>query len=222
MIDLIAEMAIAESYRDMGAATEKLPDSIRHNIGEAVLARHGYTYEQMDSSLNWYGKNLDQFYELYAKADKEITKRQKKIAKATGNTELENKEENLWPYADHFLISPLGNSDGLNFSINAKSLLKGENLVWKMRLNRTGNFKAFLGVEYADGSVSYSNSSNFGERKIKVELITDTTRKPIRIIGILQADKSALPVWVDSIQINKMPFDSTLYSRRNSQRNYSR
>lgn len=218
MVDLMAEMAIAEAYRDAGVG--HLPDSVRRNIGEGILAEHGYTYSQLDSTLNWYGLHLDKYYKLYDKVDKEIASRQRKLAKASGGEVGNDNGENIWPYADHFWLSPLGNTDGMHFTVAGSSLIKGESLEWKMRLNNSANVKAFLGVEYTDGTVSFANSGSYGERRLKVDLITDTAKQAKRIIGILQADRTAMPVWADSVQLNKQPYDSTIYYRIRSQKTY--
>lgn len=221
MVELLADMSIAEAYKSAGVG--KLPDSIRRNLGEGILAGRGYTYQQLDTSIAWYGRHIDKYYELYDRVGQEIVKRQRRIAKASGESEMASMNaENLWPYNENMMISRLGNNEGVSFAVSAASLLKGERLEWQLRLNKGANIKAILGVEYTDGTVAYAHSGSYGERKVKVNLITDTARQAKRIIGILHADQSQLPLWADSIRITKLPFDSTEYYRINVQRNYGK
>lgn len=221
MVELLTEMTIAESYKNVEGYN--LSETEKANLGEAILAKHGYTYEQLDSSLNWYGRNLDKYYDLCEKVDKEIYKRQKKIAKLSGSPEqISESYENLWPYPDHFWITPLGGLEGINFNITGAGLLKGESLEWKFRLNTNGNIKALLGAEYEDGTVSYASGGTYGQRKLNVNLVTDTSKQVKRIIGIAYADKGMLPIWADSVQLVKLPYDSASYYRINGQRRYHR
>ncbi|MCM1377066.1 MAG: DUF4296 domain-containing protein [Clostridium sp.] len=219
MTELLTEMTLAESYRNVEG---NVPDSIRNQLGEGILASHGYTYEQLDSSLNWYGRHLDKYYKIYDRVDRELYKRQRKLAKKSGDVKGSGdiSGENLWPYADHFWLSPLSDSDGLNFDITGASLLKGESLEWKLRLNKEGNIKIILGAEYSDGTVTYANTGSYGQKRLKLQLLTDTSKQVKRIIGIIHADKNSLPLWADSVQLTKLPYDSAGYYRLHTQRTY--
>ena len=77
-----------------------------------------------------------------------------------------------------------------------------------------------IGVEYTDGTKSLVANSNMGNRKLKLTLITDTSRMVKRVFGTVNIDKNAMPIWADSISLRKLPFDSTQYYRFNSQRFY--
>ena len=80
-----------------------------------------------------------------------------------------------------------------------------------------------MGVEYTDGTISYVSRSAGSQRKIEVICQTDTGMKLKRVFGYLNARKpQELPVFLDSIQLVKEPYDSTLYYRINSQRSLSK
>lgn len=221
MIDLLADMQLAEAL-SQNYSSEILPDSIRKNLGERVLAEHGYTYAELDTTLAWYGRNIDKYYDLFEKVDKRLNEKQKKIAKASG-TEVNPEEDSandVWRYADFLMFSKKGASDGLQFSYPLSSLQKGESLELNMRFSTVTDVKGMIGVEYTDGTKSLVANSNMGNRKLKLTLITDTSRMVKRVFGTVNIDKNAMPIWADSISLRKLPFDSTQYYRFNSQRFY--
>lgn len=214
MVNLLADIAIAQAYKESGNPAN-LPDSVRTNINARILASHGYTQAQMDSTLAWYGRNLDKYYLLFDKVDKEIAHRQKKIE---GTTPIAIKEDNLWPYSQFAWFSKQSPSQGLTFSFPSEALERGESLRWKMRFNNSANLKVMFGVDYADNTSSIVTSSTYGQRELDVELLTDTAKKVNRIYGSLYIPMENMPLWADSIQIIKSPFDSLQYYKYQNQR----
>lgn len=217
MIQLLADMHVAEAMRQTGGMSG-LPDSVRRNIGEAILAKRGYTYARLDTTLGWYGRHVDKYFDLFDQVDKELAKRQKKIDSDAGIAVETG--ENLWPYPDHIYFSPLGNTSGINFSVDGAPLAKGDMLKWEIRLLSDGNLKGTLGVKYSDGSTSFMTASTYGEKHLKMTFMTDTSKTVSRIYGTLSLPRSAMPLWADSVQLRKLPYDSTEYYKINSQRNY--
>ncbi len=213
MVQLMADLEIAEAYL-LNGNPAKLPDSVTSHISEAVLARRGITYAQVDSSFKWYGKNLDNYYDLHDKVVKEIAKRTRK---AGGAVEEDLGVRNLWRFPDHTFFAKNSLSDGLKFSLSNPDLAKGENLEWITRLSSPTDSKMFLGVEYTDGTASLSVSSNYGQNNLKCELIIDTAKQVKRIFGNIRINNNNTPLWADSIRLIKNPFDSITYYKINNQ-----
>ncbi|MCM1153316.1 MAG: DUF4296 domain-containing protein [Muribaculum sp.] len=223
MIDLLVDMNLADAYRDNGLGS--LSDSVRTNMGEAVLARHGFTYAQLDTTLRWYGRHLDKYYEMLGKVDRRMIAKQKNIDRKSGSASTpdnSNQGENIWSLSDHFLFSSLGNTNGLHFDIPGDEVEKGESLKWTFRVHNMGVIKAYLGVEYTDGASSYTSGGNNGEQHVNISLLTDTSRTVKRVIGNIYTDPARMPVWIDSIQIVRLPFDSVKYASHHYQRIYSK
>ncbi len=205
MIDLLVDMTIAESMGN-GSGVHELPDSIRYHLREIVLKQHGITQEQLDSTLAWYGRNLDDYVALYAEVDKRL---QKRIKKESGDAPVEMTADNLWPLSPHYWFSPMSDDGTLVFTMPAEGLSKGESLEWTMKFNSTPNIDLLLGVDYDNGVSTYLKRSFRGDRRLMVTLLTDTTHTPQRIYGMIHVERGGLPAWVDSIKLVKLPFDST-------------
>lgn len=215
MVELMADMQVAEAYmqnHNAGYAS----DSIRDSAVQWALDRRGLSKAQFDSTMTWYGKNIDEYRDLFAKVDKELLKRQKKIP---GETEETLDISDLWPYSRHILISENGSSNSLTFSIQTDQLAKGDRINWKMHLNGSPSVNMLLGVDYDNGTSAYSYQNNSDAKKMDVSLQTDTTLNVSRIFGYLRVKEDRyLPVWIDSISLQSSPIDSTQYYRVFSQR----
>lgn len=220
MVSLLVDMQLAEAYastkihgRDAGEERKKL--------GEAVLAKHNLTQEQVDTTLSYYGRNIDDYSELFAKVDIEIEKRKKKLMQKPQGENQEYSETDLWPYGRHGIISDLGVTDGWIFSIHDPDMKKGDRLAWSLYLPNMTNMKGNLGVEYADGTSESVSMVNTSGSKIEITLHTDTSKNVNRIYGQLIAkDTKVFPVYADSIQLIKLPFDSIEYRKQKSQKRF--
>lgn len=219
MIDLMADMQLAESYSDYEYSGPNLRD-YRNGLAESVLLQHGVSREELDSTLSWYGRNLDDYSNLFEKVDKRITEKRKVSLKTDGPDE-EVQGDMLWPYTQNGVISNLGNSDGWVVSIPAPGLEKGDMLEWTMHLPLPANLVGVLGVDYEDGT-GEAVSSNFSSRmSMDLRLQTDTGKTVDRIYGTMRLkDDLKTAVFVDSIKLRRLPFDSLEFSKYRNQKRY--
>lgn len=215
-IDLLTDMQLAEAY--LNNKGPSIPDSVRKAIGEGVLLKHGVTREQLDKTLAYYGENADEYATLFDKVDKRIEARRKKLS---GQMPTENISENdIWPFSPFTLFSRNQSTDGLVFSLTGDALQPGDRLEWKMRLNNIQQADALLGVEYVDGSSTYIKRNIGGSKQINITLQSDTGKIIKRIFGYFNVGRFSLPLWADSISLNRTPYDSTNYSKVNGQTPY--
>lgn len=205
MIDLLVDMTLAESMGN-GSGVHELPDSIRWHLREIVLKQHGVKQEELDSTLAWYGRNLDDYVALYAEVDKRL---QKRIKKESGSAPVELTADNMWPLSPHYWFSPMSDDGTLVFEMPAEGLTKGESLEWSMKFNSTPNIDLLLGVDYDNGVSTYLKRSFRGDRRLNLTLLTDTAFTPRRIYGMIHVERGGVPAWVDSIRLVTLPFDST-------------
>lgn len=221
MVGLMADLQIAESYANLqihGGDSGKE----RLELARSVLAAHGVSQEQLDTTLAWYGRNLDEYNELYAKVDKELNSRRKRLMKDAAETETVMEGDMLWPYGKNGMISSLGNSDGWVLSISGSDLAKGDRLKWSMHLIESSELSGVLGVEYTDGSGESVMSNIVNRNRIELMLQTDSGKNVKRVYGsVLAKKREMLPVFADSIMLQRLPYDSLEYSRSRSQRRYS-
>lgn len=221
MVNLIVDLKLAEAYANNNMGGPDISQK-REELAKSVLAAHNVTQEQLDSTLGWYGKNLDKYAELYEKVDKRMLAKRKKLMKDDAARVEELSGDNLWPYAKNGIISPLGNNDGWVISINDPGINQGERIMWTVHMkDQSIPLSGVLGVEYEDGT-SEANSTFFTNRqKIELTLQVDTGRIVKRLYGSMRLKTNEIqPVFADSISILKLPYDSLEFSKYRAQKRY--
>ncbi len=221
MVDVMVDMQLAEAYAS-SQITGSEREQRRLELADAVLASHGVTQEEVDSTLQWYGRNLDDYTKLYEKVDKRLLAKKKDLTKGDAQLAEAIAGDNLWPFGKNGVISPLGNSDGWVFSLPEPELQKGDRIVWKFHVGESSNaLNGVLGVEYEDGT-SEASTSFFSNRKtIELSLQTDTGKVVKRLYGTMRLkEMTDNAMFADSISLEKMPFDSLEYYRGRSQKRY--
>lgn len=214
MTDLMVDLIIADAYEQSGASS-RLPDSVRRHLGEAVLRQHGVDQATLDSTYAWYGRNLDDYAKLYEKVDKRLMSRARK---AGGNMQQGVEENDIWTLPKHLILSPIASQDAFIFQFPAGDIQKGEMLEWKFFMSNAAEADMTLGIDYEDGATSIVTSNIRGDRKMEVEIVSDTARQPKRIFGTLRVARNNLPLWVDSIAMLKQPYDSLNFLKFRGQR----
>lgn len=209
MVELLADLQMAHAYYGSSGAAAPRPD--REALDASVLEKHGVTQEELDSTIAYYGRNIDEYQALFVKVEKELRSR-------NGQVEEIVVENDIWPYSHFTVFFPTQMSDGINFSFPADELEPGDKIEWRMRLSSPQGVEAMLGIEYENGVTSLVKRSTSGNNTMKIELITDTARTATRIFGVITAPITSMPLWTDSIRLIKTEFDSLEYSRFRSQK----
>lgn len=221
MVSLMADMQIAEGYSNITYSGRNSMEE-KKELGKGILASHNITQEELDSTLAWYGKNLDEYSALFEKVDVEINRRKEALNRKQGIVSLaESASNNIWPFPQHGVALENGNTPGWIISFESPGLEKGDKLNWSMYLPGATDVKGLLGVEYDDGTIEIFSSTFTSNHKVELPLQTDTAKTVIRIFGNVGVkDNKDLPLFADSITMNVIPYDSLEYQRRRGQKKY--
>ncbi|MCH5240166.1 MAG: DUF4296 domain-containing protein [Muribaculaceae bacterium] len=217
MVSLLVDMELTEAYVN----SQPLSSKERLEMGQRVLAAHKVTKEELDTTLAWYGRNVDDYSKLFEKVDKEIARQRKIYTEVPGSQLLV--ADNLWPYSTHLLISPMSGDRAFTFSLPSSTIEKGSRLEFSMFLPNSANLKSTFGVEYTDGNGEAIVSTATTKKGVKLEIQTDSARQVARVFGIfhLKDGAKSLPLYIDSILLKKEPIDSTEYrNKRRSQKKF--
>lgn len=217
MVKLMVDMELTEAYVNTNVGSSSKD---RIDLGERVLKAHGVTEETLDTTLAWYGRNMDEYSQLFEKVDKEIEKRRKKYTEIPG--EKQKEPDNLWPFGQHVIISPLSGSNSLTFNVRQPEIEKGDIIEFSSYLPNPTGIKGTFGVEYTDGHGEVMISSFPSKNKIQISLQTDSSRVVSRIFGVMSVKEiSSLPLYLDSISLKAEPLDTLNYrSKRRSQKSF--
>lgn len=217
MVGLIADMEVAEIYLQ-SRVHGYYNDSTKDKVLQYVLDCHGLDKASFDSTMVWYGRNIDDYRNLLSKVDEELQKRAGKIEGKDVETLVKS---DLWPYSRHYIFSSLSETDNLQFSVPGTELVPGDRVEWELRLSALMQGQAMMGVEYETGPKAYTYASTGGNKKLNLNLQTDTARKISRIFGQIKLNNlTQQPVFMDSVSLKSLPYDSMEYYKINSQRLY--
>lgn len=219
MVAVMADLQVAEAYERAGDTNDFLKGKNREILGKSILLQHGVSSEEMDSTLAWYGRNMDEYSKLYKKIDIELNKRQLKYARAAGESENEGPSADLWPYGRHFAIDNNTYSDGLVVNIPVTELQPGDKITWKMATQGATARLLTLGVDYDNGTAEISKVNNRGfEKWVEASIQTDTALTVNRIFAIARFEHSNPRVFIDSVQLIHIPFNKGEVQRGGYQR----
>lgn len=216
MVPVVADLELAEA--SMGTTQTYARDERSDALLEYVLRKHGVTREQFDSTMSWYGHNSDIYYEMLDKVERELALRKRQVA---GNRSVEVESSDLWPFSRQSLISGLSGSDAFEFSVPVSDVERGGSVRLRFRLNSPTDAWALLGVEYDNGATGYVSRQLRAAKRLDMKIQTDSARTVSRIFGnMVVRDRSRLPLWLDSIYLSSVPFDSMEYYNIYSQREW--
>lgn len=209
MVDLLTDLQIAQAYYSTsGAGSQRIN---RDSITESVLKKHNVSHEQLDSTVAYYGRNMDDYYLLFEKVEQNLRE-------ISGQSAESIKEDDIWPYSHFAAFFPGQMTNGITFSIPADQLERGSSVDWRMRVTRPDGIELTLGVEYMDGSASIVTRNVSGNRNLSLGVMTDTALNAKRIFGTMMVPEQSLPLWADSIRLVTLEYDSLEYSRYRSQK----
>lgn len=209
MVDILADLQMAQAYASTHPAGSGSQDI--YALRESILEKHGVSQEQLDSTIAFYGKNMDKYYELYGKVGE-------RLKTMNGQVEFETNEDDIWPFEHFTVFTPRQISNDIVFSIPADELAPGDALNWKLRLSRAADVDMMLGIEYDNGISSLVRKNFSGNVNPSMNILSDTALRVSRIFGTFSAPESAMPLWADSISLVKTPFDSLEYFRLRQQK----
>lgn len=215
MVSVVADMTLADAYLGVQMGDNRAK---REAMAKYILDKHGISQAEYDSTMSWYARNSDAYYEFSEKVEKELRIKRAKIKGAQLTNVVQN---DLWPYPRMAVISPLGATDGFDFSVPTVDVKPGERVRLKMRFNNSSDGKILFGVEYDNGIHDYITAS-IRNRNVEVTVQTDSTQTVRRIFGNMRLnDGVSRTLWLDSISMATLPFDSIEYFNLHAQRQYS-
>lgn len=213
MAPVVADMQIAEAYirnnPSRGYADSRLA------MEESILRSHNMTRAEYDSTMRWYAANPDAYYEFCDHVASEIVRHKRRLAGIKGDIP---ESADLWPYGRMSVVMPTGSTEGLEFSVPTTEIEAGQRIRLRMRTLTPTKGTSLFGVEYDNGMKSYVTGNTSG-RKIELEFQTDTAHTVSRVFGNISFDaEHRRNIWIDSISMTALPFDSMEYHRIHMQR----
>lgn len=227
MIDVMVDIHKSEAMLTSSPGTF-INDSMKKVLRQSILLKHSMTQEELDSSLSWYGKNIDKYAELYDEVIKRLENQlssSEKKARDDGESMAQYlSENNLWEYSPLQYLSYNSNTDKISFSKDCSGLLdKGDIINWEVRIKNSNCILfMFLAADYDNKTTAFTSKSITNDGKQSISLQTDSMHTVKRLFGYIRAvPKNKEIIFIDSIQLSNLPMNKGTYSKINSQHKFS-
>lgn len=226
MAELLADMSEGDAIVELNRS-EYEQDDARKALKQAILQKNGYTQEEFNKALMWYGHNLDVYDEVYDDVISILEDRQndaRKEAKAAGEKLVAAGDSvDVWqlPHSLLFDRRQTGDQMQLAFSMPADSEMhKGDRYEWRMQIvNARNSANLLIGVDYTDGSSEFQSQGLMPEMASSIVLQTDSTRTPKRVFGYVDYRMSMEnAVFVDKISLSRSRLNADIYNAHPYQR----
>lgn len=209
------DMQLAQAMVNMN--TKAFPDNAtKEALYQSIFRKHHITQAVYDSSLVWYGRNLDIYMKVYERVLKDLDERQKALGDIQADAAPASRQDsvNIWPRRTYLVLEPEALFNGVTFDIqpeinysSGSSFVLGMD-VWGM--NKRMHFKPEirLSVDQGDTTLTvYEQIVRDGYHETVLKSIP--TKKVKRVYGYIRLNN------VDSLSYYKIYLDSLNLMRYN-------
>lgn len=223
MAKVMADMHTAEAMMEANYGNYST-DSAKMLLKQSVLARHGYTLQDLDTSFMWYGRNLKKYGEIF---DREVEILQDRLSDAgmvamgrrTG-TQIGD-SVNIWDHSRFVMIKPNLPGQNIIFTYPAgENWEKGDMFTLRAKITGTNGTSPTwtLQADYEDGSIELLNNRFSNDGWHSMTLYADSTKTPKNIYGSMAFNITEGAVMVDSIELIRKSLMPENYGQRYRQR----
>lgn len=212
MAQLLADIHIGESA--IAANSRQFPtDSAKRAFLQSIYMKHGVTREEVDSSMSWYGYNMDKYMEVYDRTVEILEERLEKAQDLAGSsaegltevsTELEGDSVDVWPGIRTRRFATTMPNEIITFSLNSdRNWEKGD--VYTLRTKIIDNHAPLyysIAVDYSDGQREYISRTLNGDGWHDMQFVLDSARTAQRVYGAISYQpRQGETVFIDSISL---------------------
>lgn len=169
-----------------------------HNIGsdtlnmasyaDIVLAKHGISQAEFDSSLLWYSRNSEEFYEVYKTINERLDKEMGIIAQPTEQEKqfaTSGDTANIWLNKTSYLLMPTAYANTMHFTQPTDTTIQAKDKIeWRFKNQFTytnGNTSAvaLLAIRYDNDSIGVAVTRVYGNTPQMLTLIANRPTKEV-------------------------------------------
>lgn len=221
MASLLADVHKAEGVIETSPRSY-LGDSAKRAFRQSVYARHGYTTAQVDSSLVWYGYNMEIYIEVYDRVieilESDLARAQEKMGSAeltavAKGVPMEGDSVNVWTGPRYRRLASNMPSDNMSFLLSTDRYWeKGDVYTFSAKfLDTQRQIIVNIAADYGDGKKEFITRRLNGDGWHTVVLALDSARAPQRVYGnvMYPAQGDGKVAFVDSITLMRTRWNGT-------------
>jgi hypothetical protein len=218
MKDVMVDIQLAENI--INTNYQAYPDSARKGaLFQAVFRKHNITQAIYDSSLVWYGKNLDKLMRIYDLALNDINEQIRELGDVQANAASSTNQDSvdIWPRHDFLTLYPEALFNGTIFDIKPeKEYMSGSIFVlsmhiWGIRPQMRHTPEVRVSAELTDTTLVI-NQKIINDGHQEIILRTLPTRQTRRVYGYIRMDNTETAyhkIYIDSLRLIKYNYGQT-------------
>ena len=189
MVDLLTDIHKAEGVVDLNR-TRYGSDSMRKVMKQSVLLRHGVTQEQFDTSMVWYGHNIEKYIEVYddviARLESEVAEVDADQGGARVDMAVVGDSADAWPESRMHRYF-YGQPDAMvRFNLRRdENWETGDIYTWRFyKSNMQSPLYYAIAAQYTDGTSDYMTGTTTGQGWSEIVMQIDTARTAQNVYGL--------------------------------------
>lgn len=210
MAEIMADIHTGEAVVEANSSSFR-NDSTKQAFIQSICLRHGVTTQQLDTSLYWYGNNLQEYIKVYDKTVSILEGRIAEAEKAGGKSteriqsiSLDGDSVNLWQGPATIRNTANNPSDFLTFTFNTdRHWERGDRYTISARpINPRSALFMTIAVAYNDGTAEYVTLTEGSEGKKSLTLVLDSAKVATSVYGSIYYSPSKNEIsYLDSISV---------------------
>lgn len=193
MAQLMADVHVGEAVIESNSR-EYGNDSLKKVMKQSIYMKHGVTSEQVDTSMYWYGHNIDKYMEVYDNTIKILEKRISDAerlgvkAKLAVSFSADGDSVNLWQGVKNRRFTTDMASDFITFHHTTdRNWDRGDRFRLNAKMIDTRSPMTMnMAVEYNDGTTEYTSATFSGDGMRHLDLVLDSAKSALSVYGSLR------------------------------------
>lgn len=210
MAALMADVHTGESVVESNARNYP-NDSTKKVLIQSIYMKHGVTSQEVDTSLYWYGQNIEKYMDVYDKTieilEKRIAEAEKSGAKADKSmmrVTVDGDSVDIWqgPTSRRNTEMLLSNYISFHYATD-KNWERGDRYTLNVRpVNIHSQLSMSMAVEYNDGTTEYVSYNQSGDGMKHLTLVLDSAKVATHVYGSLHyAARGGEVSYLDSLSL---------------------
>lgn len=215
MAQLLADIELGESEIDINSG-KYTSDSLKKQLLQSIYAAHGVTSAEVDTSIAWYGHNIEQYTKVYARVGEILDKRIKEsrdvavdvTATSADIVADDGDSVDIWGGERRYrFIAGKSPSTIIGFDLSRdRNAELGDAYILRYKVvGGSGTVHTSLGSDYVNATTDYAWSRSVSPGWHELVLATDSATSLSHIFGSLGVEpRGASPLYIDSLSLIRL------------------
>lgn len=214
LVDIHKSEALIETEYEKFNTSEK-----KEALRESVFRKHNTNKAQFDTSLMWYGRNLEKYVDIYGKVIERLRTQEKQVSGLITDNNSQPLSRpgdsiNIWRRDNFFIFEPHAGRQVFTFEINSDENTREQDIfVLKLKFGMLPKQhidypKVILALKQQNDSIRFTSTDIRHDGPVSLMITSDKGTKASRIFGsvIVPSEPSWATMYIDSISLMRIRY----------------